>query len=173
MFAVLSIQTQKDRHESAFVAHYSGDVSQKDAALQTVYGGQKYGWIKSTFESVDWELLAIAVRYHAERGDLDTLLDVVVDNLTGVSYRKASFMLAMCGLYEFMCIDSNVGRYADIDGDKEFYSASAYFDSCQEIYQSADIQALPPYVLQWAIYDFERGEHSRHMAYFHEILPNL
>jgi thermostable 8-oxoguanine DNA glycosylase len=173
MFGVLSIQTQKDRHESAFVAHYSGNVSRKEAALQTVYGGNKKRWIAKTFENVNWELLAIAVRYHHKNDNYSKLLDVVVNNVTGVSHRKGSFMLAMCGLHEYMCIDSNVGNYGNIDPNDEYYSSESYFDTCKDICDSVGINYLPAFILQWAIYDFERGEHSRHMTYFNEILPNL
>lgn len=175
MFAVLSIKTERDRHERAFTAHYAGELSRKEAALETVYGGNKKNWINSTFESVDWKNLAMAVRAHARAGRYGELLDVIDSNLTGVAHRKGAFMLAMAGFDEFMCIDSNVARYAgfeESDGGKtlSFTDADEYFGACHDIRDKAGVEGHSPFVVQWAIYDFERGEHARHMAYFREVL---
>ncbi|AGF91261.1 hypothetical protein HAPG_00075 [Halorubrum phage GNf2] len=170
MFAVLSIQTERSRHENAFVGHYTGNLTRKEAALETVYGGNKLNWIRRTFEKTSWKDLALAVRTHAKNGRFETLLDVVVETVVGVSYRKAGFMLAMSGLTEFMCIDSNVARYAGLDGDNmSFNSAESYMAKCREICDGTGIDA-DPFVTQWAVYDYERGEHARHMTYFNEIL---
>jgi hypothetical protein len=172
MFAVLSIRTERDRHERAFTAHYAGDISRKEAALETVYGGNKKNWIRKTFNSTDWRTLARAVRAHADAERWDVLLDTVVENLTGVAHRKGAFMLAMSGLYEFGCIDSNVARYADLEeeeGDSlSFSSAEQYMNVCDEVFSSVPSE-LPPFVKQWAIYDFERGEHARHNAFYAEL----
>jgi hypothetical protein len=173
--AVLSIRTDLDRHEPAFVGYYRGGLSLKDAALETVYGGNKKTWLRRTFEATDWELLALAVRAHMRNGRHATLLDAIDDNLVGVSHRKGAFMLAMSGLYEFMCIDSNVARHAGLtdteDNSLEFTDAGEYLDTCQEIYDGimGDLPLLPPFIVQWAIYDAERGEHARHMVYFTEV----
>lgn len=171
VFSVMSIQTQKDRHEGAFIAHYRGGMDLKEACLETVYGGQKYGWISRTFDSNDFENLVLAIRYQHDNGSRADLLDVIVNNLTGVSHRKGSFMLAMCGMYEFMCIDSNVGSFTNYDGNYEFYSSEKYIEACDKIYADMDVpRQLPPFIVQWAIYDYERGEHARHMVYFNEVL---
>lgn len=171
VFAIMSIQTEKDRHEGAFIAHYQGNVELKEASLQTVYGGQKYDWMSRTFDSNDFEDFIRSLRIHVENGNMDTLLDTVVDNFTGVSYRKASFMLAMAGMYEYMCIDSNVGKYAGIGARDSYNSAEAYMADCREIYDSLDTpRQVPPFILQWAIYDYQRQEHARHMVYFNEVM---
>lgn len=175
MFAVLSIKTERDRHERAFTAHYAGEISRKDAALETVYGGNKKDWIRRTFESTNWTTLAMAVRAHARAGRYATLLDAVVDNLVGVSHRKGAFMLAMAGIDEYMCIDSNVARYAGYEESDDgatlsFSDSKDYFNACHNIRDKTGIEALSPFVLQWAIYDYERGEHARHMPFFQEVL---
>ena len=176
MFAVLSIKTSNEQHERAFTAHYGGELNRKDACLETVYGGHKASWSARTFDTVDWETLALAVRSHVSEGRYGTLLDVVDDNLVGVAHRKGAFMLAMSGLHEYLCIDSNVARYGGFEDSREgsslsFNNAQAYFEACEEIQEQAGIGNLPPFIVQWAIYDFERGEHARHMAFFREVLP--
>lgn len=174
--AMMSIKTTKDRHESAFVAYYSGDVPLKDAFLQTVYGGQKHGWAERTFDSVDWDVFVRAIRAHVRNDRYAELLDAVDNHFVGVSHRKGAFMLAMAGLYEYMCIDSNVARYAGLednaDNSLSFNSAEAYLDTSREIYREVvgHNYHVPPFIVQWAIYDAERGEHARHMVYFNEVL---
>lgn len=172
MFAVLSIRTERDRHERAFTAHYAGDISRKEAALKTVYGGNKKNWIRQTFNNTNWMVLARAIRSHVEEERFDVLLDTVVENLTGVAHRKGAFMLAMSGLYEYGCIDSNVARYADLanshEEDYDFKSAAEYMETAEEIFNTVPSNH-PPFVKQWAIYDFERGEHARHNAFYAEL----
>lgn len=169
LFAVMSIKTERERHERAFTAYHASDMGLKDACLETVYGGQKYGWIERTFDSVDWDLLVRSIRANVPNGHYAELLNAVVDNCVGVSYRKGSFMLAMAGMYEFMCVDSNVARYAGIDKKHEFDDAREYMQACREIVDGIDMP-MPPFMVQWAIYDFERGEHARHMPYFREAV---
>jgi hypothetical protein len=172
VFAVLSIRTERERHERAFTAYYATDITLKEAALKTVYGGNKKNWLRRTFEETNWTALAHAVRIHAREQRWAVLLDTVVDNLTGVAHRKGAFMLAMSGLYEYGCIDSNVARYADMaeeDGDAlSFNSAEEYMETCENVFGTVPTH-YPPFIKQWAIYDYERGEHARHMAYFHEL----
>ena len=175
-FAVMSIRTKRDRHERAFTAHYSGDVSLKEASLMTVYGGQKFGWIQRTQDAVDWEDLVIAVRSHVRGGRYATLLEAINDNLIGVAHRKGGFMLAMSGLWEYMCIDSNVASFAGYedtsDNTLEFDSAKAYLDACSEICEeiTGGNPYLPPFIVQWAIYDFENGHHADHLPFFREVI---
>jgi hypothetical protein len=169
-FAVMSIQTAKSRHENAFVAHCNG-LDLKDACLQTVYGGQKFGWLDKTLSNVDFISLTLSVREKVRNNQYADLLELITNRITGVSYRKGAFMLAMSGLHEYMCIDSNVGRYADTrDSSTDYRNAEHYLDECAKIVQEIDNPYLPAFIIQWAIYDMERGEHSRHMCYFNEIL---
>jgi len=76
-------------------------------------------------------------------------------------------MLAMSGFTEYMCIDSNVGRYAGVE-ERSGSTTEEYMSLCDEINDGAGIDESP-FVTQWAIYDYERGEHARHMVYFNEI----
>lgn len=172
VFAVLSIKTERDRHERAFTAHYAGALDIEEAALETVYGGNKKWWLTDTFETVDWEALALALRTHVREGRRATLLEAIVGACKGVSYRKGAFMLAMAGLYEYSCVDSNVARHAGLEestGDAlEFDDAQDYLETADAIMENS--LGLPPFLAQWAIYDFERGEHARHMAYFREAI---
>jgi hypothetical protein len=71
-----------------------------------------------------------------------------------------------------MCIDSNVGRLAGVDMRDGFADARAYMDECARVRDNAPKLAaeVAPFVAQWVMYDFMRGEHARHMAYFREVI---
>ena len=171
--AVMSIQTAKDRHEQAFTLYHGGTMDLQEAFLETVYGGQKYDWVSDTLERVDFNAAVRAIRIHHGNESYGDMLQAIVNKFKGVSHRKASFMLAMIGMHEFMCIDSNVGRFVSQEVKREYNSADEYMSACTDIYQSVGNSYLPRFVVQWAIYDYERGEHARHMAFYREVLPNL
>lgn len=170
LFAVLSIQTDKDRHERAFTRACS-DADVREAATDTVYGNQKADWIETTLESTDWESVATAVRAHVRHGRTEALLDMC-EHFTGVSYRKWAFTLAMCGVWEVCCIDSNVAAQLGISAraaeSPDKASAADYVRLIERVRESVDVPA-PPFLIQWAVYDCARGEHARHMAFFREI----
>lgn len=168
--AVMSIQTDKDRHERAFTAYHTGSMDLKEAFLETVYGGQKHGWVIETLSDIDFKTVIRAIRAHHRNGSYTDMLQAIVDNFKGLSHRKASFTLAMIGMHEFMCIDSNVGRFASIDANRSYNNAHEYMNDCEQIYKSVGNSYLPPFIVQWAIYDYERGEHARHMAFYREVL---
>jgi hypothetical protein len=177
VFAVFSIQTGLERHERSFTEWASGSDLGK-AAAGTVYGNQKTEWITNGFENTEWDLLAEAVRCHAREGRFEELLEVVVDELKGVSYRKASFMLAMSGLYEYICVDSNVANFAGLEESTgnalNFTSSKDYFETCEEIIgEIPNPLGMPPFLIQWAIYDYQREEHARHTAFYREVLPEV
>jgi hypothetical protein len=178
-FAVFSIKTPLERHEQAFTAYYSGGLDLEGAAAKTVYGNQKAGWMQETLAGVDWEALAAAVQCHVEHERYETLLDTIEEKLKGVSHRKGAFMLAMSGLYEYLCIDSNIAKFAGLeesDAGKTltFDSSAEYLAKCEEIFRDGLSQTnLPPFLVQWACYDYMRGEHARHMSYYREVLPEV
>lgn len=179
VFAVLSIKTPLERHEQAFSGLQSGGLDLEEAAAKTVYGNQKARWIAETFGETDWESLAIAVQNHVEHERYEELLDTVADSLTGVSHRKGAFMLAMSGLYEYICIDSNIAEFAGLEESNSgktlsFGDSAEYLAKCEEIFRGRfDDMGLPPFLIQWACYDYMRGEHARHMSFYREVLPEV
>jgi len=163
--AVFSIQTDKDRHERAFTAYVRG-FGIEEAAGMTVYPNQKTEWINRTMEKTSWKHIARNVREYVKGGKIQRLLQIQKD-LVGVSYTKWSFTLAMCGVYELACFDSNTRNFFDID-NRAGNSAADYMDMINMLQNETDISE-PPFVIQWAVYDYERGEHARHMPFFRNI----
>lgn len=166
LFAVLSIQTERDRHERAFTRLCAGEADVREAAKDTVYGNQKADWIHQTLEETDWTAAVQAVRAHVRNGRTAELLGMH-DEFVGVSFRKWAFTLAMAGVWEMACVDSNVGAYLGV-GERDADNADEYADVIARIRDSL-AEPVPPFLAQWAIYDYERGEHARHMAFFREV----
>jgi hypothetical protein len=167
--AVMSIQTDKDRHERAFTAHYAGDKSLKEACLMTVYGGQKYEWLQRSFDSFDFERCAMLLQDHKNYLALEHLCD----NFTGLSHRKASFTLAMLGFQSNMCIDSNVAKYTDVSIPREFDDLRHYRKVCSRVYEHSGLIDQSPFMVQWCLYDIQRGEHARHLPFYRELLEDV
>jgi len=163
--AVFSIQTGKDRHERAFTAYVRG-FGIEEAAGMTVYPNQKTQWINRTMEKTDWDSIARDVRRYVDTDNIEALISMQSD-LTGVSYTKWSFTLAMCGVWEVACFDSNVRQFFELEG-RFRGSAADYLELIDMLQDETDISA-EPFIIQWAIYDYQRGEHARHMPFFRNI----
>jgi len=164
--AVFSIQTQKERHEQAFTAYING-VSLRTAAERTVYPNQKSEWIEATFAKTDWVEIAERVRSYLKDDNFTGLIQMQ-SNLIGVAYVKWSFALCMCGVWELACFDSNVSNHMNGGKRPNVNSAAEYYELIQELQEYTGITEKP-FIIQWCIYDFERGEHSRHMPFFRNI----
>lgn len=171
MFAVLSIQTEKDRHERAFVRWCAGDADVSEACLDTVYGGNKADWAEDALADVHWPSLVRDVRECVRKGERAALMGMC-ERVKGVAYRKWAFTLAMSGIWEVCCIDSNVGAALEISDraaeDPSSADPSEYVRLCDRVHECVR-EAPNPFLAQWAVYDFQRGEHARHMVYFNEL----
>lgn len=169
--AVMSIKTDKDRHERAFTAYLAGDKDLREAMSLTVYGNQKADWAERTLAAIDWANVALAVRAHVRAGRTEALLGMADhDSLVGVSHTKWAFTLAMSGVWEVACVDSNVARNLELgDGRRHDADSAAEYAALVGHVREAIDAPVPPFLAQWAIYDFERGEHARHMPFFREV----
>jgi thermostable 8-oxoguanine DNA glycosylase len=162
---VLSIQTERERHEDAFVAWDNG-LRLDEAALQTVYGGQKANWLKEG-RTIDYEHVVSLWR----EGGPKEARRYLVENFKGLSWTKASFALAMLGANELMCIDSNVKNVlgGEIDLPDRIRSEATYEKVSEKVYDAVSVDA-DPFIVQWCLYDVGRGEHVTHMPFYRAVL---
>lgn len=167
--AVLSIQTPRERHERAFTAYCAANTSVEQAAGMTLYGNQKAEWLHHSFATFDFEECVSILRQDSEKS-VDNALQYIVDNFKGLSYVKAGFALAMCGVWELACPDTRCRQFLDIDD--RIRTATDYVQACQMIDDSLDCEE-PRFIKQWAMYDYQEQEHARHMPFFVEALPAL
>ena len=172
-FALISIRTRQKRHESAFEDWMDGmDVRKAMKTHAVAFHDQKNKWMKSTEESISWEELVIEIRNRVDERDMLGLIDMQ-EKLTGVSHNKWGFTIAMTGIWEVVCVDSNVKNYFDWDGRIDLRSkdgAEKYFDLVEKI-KSQITDEIPPFLAQWSIYDMMKGEHTRHEPYFRHAYP--
>ena len=168
-FAVLSIQAPVDRHEAAFKQLEGMENAEKDPLRSLNYWKNKAEWIKDldgcheTIDSVIDSLL---------EGDLDTAHKTLIDDVKGVGAVKAAFTIAMLGFTGKMCLDTNVQQAASID---EVYSGvvvDKYEKQCETVLAAfstlshRDGLDLDPFMVQWVLFDYRRGEVSLHKPYF-------
>lgn len=166
--AVLSIQTERTRHERAFTAYYAGDRSLETATDMTTYGNQKANWLYQSLGSFDFEELVKRVRETDGNGYSATHpLAYLVDNFKGLSYTKAGFALAMAGLWEVACPDTRTKQMLDIEG--RIRSMADYRAALARIDEALPVEE-PTFIKQWVLYDKKADEHARHMAFFTEAL---
>lgn len=167
--AVMSIQTQRDRHERAFTMYYAADVSLEKACAETVYGNQKARWLHESLVSVDFEGIVRVLRspmkgdtpnVHAAHADL-------VDTFKGLSWVKAAFALSMCGMWELACPDTRTKQVLGIEGSVN--TRDKFKDALAQIDKRLDIDE-PLFIKQWVMYDYQAEEHARHMPFFREVL---
>jgi hypothetical protein len=166
VFAVLSIQTQKDRHEDAFAAYYIGDRSLKYACGQTNYGNSKHGWLMQSLSGVDFQRIITILRNDGYMA----ALEYTVEHFKGLSWVKGAFALAMVGIWELACPDTRTKQVLGNDGrirtKPDFLCA---LDSIDEFI----VDDIPLFLKQWVMFDYIGGEHSRHMIFYREVLPNM
>jgi len=172
-FAVLSIKTAKDIHEHAFQLWMDGEHLMdaiEEAGVN--FKNNKVAWIKETDHGTDWQLLALAVRAHVKNERWVELMNMC-DHLKGVQYSKWGFTLAMAGVWEVICIDSNVKKHFGMEGRFDLRGDDGYerYEEMVNKVKNEVDEALPAFLSQWIIYDMTRGEHATHMPYFRAAYP--
>jgi len=171
-FAVLSIQAPVERHEAAF-KQLEGMTHVADDPLKSLnYWKQKINWINS----LDGKTKTLDnVTNHLLEGDLDKAHKKLIDDVKGVSTVKAAFMLAMLGFKDKMCVDTNVQQATGIDQPYDGIVVEKYEKQCEKIIEHFKDHRIPttfklsPFMIQWAIFDYQRGEISKHQCFFDAI----
>ena len=172
VFAVMSQQTKTEVAERGFVEYVEG-VPLRRAFEGCVYAEMHSQWIEHGLENNAFEDLVAEVRYATTNGATNTAAYAIgqLTDLKGLSYRKAGFTLAMCGLYEAMCIDRNVSYVMDTIEDKADWSnARDYVAACEEVQEAAELDVLEPFEAQWAIFDFARDTVTSHEVVFENLI---
>lgn len=174
VFAVLSIRTKVERQEQGFTAFVNG-APIEEATGYTTYHNQKAAWMRDTFDTTDWLQLTDAVSGLCQRSQYERALEAVEDSLKGVSYRKAGYVLAMCGVDDLLCVDSHIARVAGYDEKQDepldFRTAEEYLDAVDRVAGLVDIP-WPPFIIQWSLFDWDRGEHVTHLPFYRTVLED-
>lgn len=167
-FAVLSIQTTVELHEDAFRELEGLEPKNKDPVKKLNYWKQKIRWINSLDQKTR-ELKQISELLL--EGKIDEAHRLLIDEIKGVGAVKSAFMLAMLGYTSKICVDTHIQQIAGLE---EVYSGvviEKYEEQCNEILEKYDrLKAeLNPFMVQWILFDMDRGNISMHEPFFKAI----
>lgn len=176
-FAVISVQTPVHIHEQAFKNLWSGIERGRppvwnlsDGALDSVnYHKNKADYIRHSLDHGNlWDRVADML----ENGQIDTAHKFILDNMMGVGPAKAPFVLSMLGFEEKMCIDTNIVNAFELDGHATTVVVEKYDALCNDLRNQMPTMRdmTTPFVFQWVVFDYMRGEVSEHDAWFDVIL---
>jgi len=172
MFALCSIQTPVNRHEQAFQDYLNGKTplqAMKDRAVLFHNNKNKY------FQETRDNFPAISQTVQAlQNHQIDKAHRLMVDNFKGVGVVKSAFVLAMMGFTEKMCIDTNVKQIAMIEDVYSGVVIERYNMQCDEVLSHVSdelCERLSPFMIQWLLFDMNRGEISDHEVWFNHVLP--
>lgn len=165
--SILSIQTERERHERAFTAYYAGGIGIERATSQTVYGTSKSDWIHHNFSQVDWKELLNHIRGQVFADNPVAAVDAIQERIKGLSWVKGGFTLAMCGITEVACPDSRTRQELGIE--TRIRSEKAYRDALEQIDEAVAVEA-PLFIKQYILYDYFAQEHATHDPFFTEAL---
>jgi len=167
-FAVISVQTPVEIHESAFTQLWATDEPHENiqSALESVnYRNQKERYIRHSLRNGHlWSDVADML----ENGDIDSAHKMILDEFKGVGPAKAPFTLSMLGFESKMCIDANIINAMGLDGHVSTVVVEKYDSICERL--QAKIPSLSslvsPFMFQWITFDYERGTISDHSVFF-------
>lgn len=171
-FAVISVQTPVHIHEEGFKRLWEVDDMSKEnivTALKSVnYNRQKSEYIVHSLQHEDlWNEVADML----EGGQINTAHKFILDNLKGVGPAKAPFVLSMLGFTEKMCIDTNIVSAFGLDGHPTTVVVDKYESIVSRIRNKMPtMKALTtPFMFQWIVFDYQRGEISTHDVFYQII----
>jgi thermostable 8-oxoguanine DNA glycosylase len=168
IFAVISIQTPLDVHERSYARYTNGD-EYEDAFREVNYKNNKISYIRETevkFKAIDNVIDLL------EANKIDEAHKLMCDEFKGVGMAKGAFTLAMLGFTSKMCVDTNVQQASGIEDVYSGVVVEKYENMCEKIRQQfSDLKdRLDPFMVQWVLFDYQRGEHRKHNVFFNQLL---
>lgn len=173
-FALFSIQTPLPRHEEAYRlwAEDGRTVEEACGVGKSLWPNRKARQASATDSRVRWSELVEDVKRLVVENKIRELMELQ-ERLVGVSYNKWGFTLAMSGIWEAICMDTNVKNHFGIDQRLDMRAADGldWYMGVRELIQAQVPADVPAFIAQWVIFDYERGEHSSHETFFDTVHP--
>lgn len=174
VFAVMSVQNSVEILERCFEGYCRAD---SWSEVRGVFRGLNYG--NNKYEYVNHNVGSVM-----EGGDeiIEALcedrvwdaVELIVEKVKGVSWIKASFVPAMLGFKSVICIDTNVAQMVGENMEASGYTTRAEYNGAVGAVMSRFPQLndeLEPFMVQWVLFDANRGGVERHPAWFNHVLP--
>jgi len=177
VFAVMSVQNSTDILRRAFRAYANSESweSARVAFERLNYGNNKFDYVRSNFETIfSWTGNEIITWLESHKPW--KAVEIMAEELDGISWVKAPFIGAMLGVTDLMCIDTNVEQMIDDDSVKssDYSSLEEYLDAIVALKQEYPELAkqVSTFMFQWILFDANRGDNvTRHEEWFEHILP--
>jgi len=177
VFAVTSVQNDISILRQAFRGYGNSDTwdDLREVMKGVNYGNNKFEYIRSNFDTIFSET-GDDIIFRLKCGNVSAAVQMMADELDGVSYIKAPFIPAMLGFKEVMCIDTNVAQMVPDDSvkAKDYSSMDEYEDAVARVKQEFPELAdeVSTFMLQWIVFDANRGEGvAKHEEWFEHMLP--
>jgi hypothetical protein len=177
VFAVTSVQNDISILRQAFRGYCNADSwgDLREVMRSVNYGNNKYEYINSNYDTIFSET-GDDIIFRLKTGNVSEAVQMMADELDGVSYIKAPFIPALLGFKEVMCIDTNVAQMVPDDSVKaQDYKDMAEYDDAVARVESEfpDLnKQVSTFMLQWVVFDANRGEGvARHEEWFEHMLP--
>ncbi len=170
-FAVISVQTPVEIHESAFSQLWDTDKPSENiqSALESVnYRNQKEQYIRHSLRNGHlWSDVADML----EDGDIDSAHKMILDEFKGVGPAKAPFTLSMLGFESKCCVDTNIINAMGLDGHVSTVVVEKYDNIVKSLREKTPAlsRITSRFVWQWVIFSYTRNDDNsvdRHRAFF-------
>lgn len=172
-FAALSVQTSVENHERAFRNLFADGMPDslnevRDSINMCNYWKSKAKYVWDSVQNVNkwWDVAEML-----ENKQVDKAHKFIIDEFLGVSTAKAPFVLSMLGFTQKMCLDTNICQIADIERPSTVV-VERYENIVQNVrdkFQTLKEEASEPFIFQWALFDYKRGNLSTHEPFFEVI----
>lgn len=167
VFAIVSVQTHVSVHERGFMRIIGLDSADEIAGelgdlrgpnnQAVMYHNNKSEYIVDAIQNVDYARQLELFRAR----EFDELNRYKIDHVKGLKMAKSAFSLAMCGVTDRMCVDSNVARIFGYEWDDvpNTVVVETYQDFCDELVAEAPSLArrTSRFIYQWVAFDVARG----------------
>lgn len=177
VFAVTSVQNDISILRTAFRSYCRADNwDEVRGAMESVnYGNNKFDYIRANFDAI-FSQTGDSIIDALEAGAVWGSVNIMVNELMGVSFIKAPFIPCMLGFKSLMCVDTNVAQMVP-DSDvkaKGYSSINEYMNAISLIKDEFPelTEELSTFMLQWVVFDANRGDGvARHEEWFEHMLP--
>lgn len=168
-YAIISVQTNVENHEPAFIDSrgVTGQDKLADIFADHVvqYHNNKARYISENRENVDFDKLADLLVH----GYVDVVHEKLADQCLGLGSAKAAFSLSMLGFTSKICVDSHTANQAGLD---RYASSDTSIDEYRTLSQKVLdtftelTNMVTPFVYQWVLFDADRGGVELHDPYY-------
>lgn len=172
-FAVLSVQTPVNIHEEAFRNLFANGLPHSEKEIRDSINSANYYKNKASYiwdslqRGREWETVA----NHLMSDELDKAHKFALDNFKGIGPAKAPFVLSMLGFTEKMCVDTNVMQATDTERPNTVVveKYEAIVSEIMSHFPTLVEETGSPFLFQWALFDYQRGNTSDHKVFFKEV----